>query len=128
MVEIDSTKARRDAIVKEYLNAQNSREKWDRRIKELAEEIVDELGVGGRHELDGTDGEGVRVQAPTRTFDDETARKALTADQYNRITEPQPPKASLEKATKEFPGHLVEQCKKSTNKPTVQPLKKRPRN
>lgn len=123
MAEIDSAATRLDKLVLEYLNAKNSLEKWEKRIEDLEETLIRELGVGGRHQI-GTDGEGVRIQAPVRMFKAEKAREALTEQQYASICELKPTSA---KATEMLPGVLVDQCKAAVGAPSVHPLKKRPR-
>lgn len=117
MVEIDSTKARRDQLVNDYLDAKANTEKYAIIIDQLAEQIIREIPVGERHEV--LPGVGVRVQAPAMTFDAEVAHQHLTPEQYASICEAKP---SAKLAAKMLPGVLVDQCKKPGTKPTVRQL------
>jgi hypothetical protein len=117
VVEIDSSKARRDHLVEEWLTAKEGADKHKRIADEAAEALIKELGIGGRHEL--LPGVGVKVQGPSMRFEDDLAREVLTPEQYASICEP---KASSTLAAKMLPGVLVDQCKKPGTKPSVRPL------
>lgn len=112
-----NTKARRDHLVNEYLDCRAAAEKYAIRIAELAEQIVRDLGTGGRHEI--MPGVGVRVQAPAMTFNADKAREVLTGDQYRSICRLHPDAKVAEQI---LPGALVDQCRVPGVKPSVRSL------
>lgn len=114
----DHLKARRDQLVTDYLNAKSAIDKHETIARQVAEQLIAELGIGGRHEV--TPGVGVRVQAPVRRFNPELAHAVLTPDQYSAICEPVP---TAKLAEAKLPGLLVDQCKVPDSRPTVQKLR-----
>lgn len=115
--QLNQLKARRDQLVNDYLDAKAAAEKYGTIITQLAEQIVKELGVGGRHEV--VSGVGVRVQAPSATFTAEKAREVLTAEQYQAISDLKP---SVKIAERVLPGALVDLCRVPGAKPQVKTL------
>jgi hypothetical protein len=115
--DIDSDKAKRDQLVNQWFDAKAAIEKHEKRAKEAAEALIEELGVGGRHET--LPGVGVRIQAPSRVFNVDRAREVLTADQFRMICELKP---SSPRAQKMLPGLLVDQCKVTGANSSVHPL------
>lgn len=114
MVEsIDSTKARLDQLVNDYLDAKAAAEKAADTIKQRGEQIIQALPVGGRHEV--VPGVGVRVQAPSMVFNADLARTVLTPEQYLTICESKPTATRF----KFLPGALVDQCRVPGTKPSV---------
>jgi hypothetical protein len=110
-------KARRDQLVGDWLDARAGAEKYATIAKQLAEQLIREVGVGHSHEL--LPGVGIRVQAPARTFNADRAHAVLTPDQYSAICEPVP---SVKLAELVLPGTLVDQCKVSGARPSVREL------
>jgi hypothetical protein len=116
-VGIDSRKARLDQLADQYLDAKAGIDKYGNILQQTGEQLVRELGIGGRHET--VPGVGVRVQAPSMMFSAAKAREVLTPDQYAAICEPVP---SLKLAAQLLPGALLDQCKVPGNKPSVRGL------
>jgi len=116
-VNIDSRKARLDQLVDRWLDAKSGLDKYGDILKQAQEQLIAELGVGGRHET--VPGVGVRVQAPAMTFSAAKAREILTPDQYRAICEPVP---SLKLAVQMLPGALLDACKIPGHNPSVRGL------
>lgn len=118
MTDIDSRKAKLDQLVDQWLDAKSGIDKYNDILKQVQDELVRELGPGGRHET--VPGVGVRVQAPAMTFNAEKARTVLTPDQYASICEPVP---NLKLAVDRLPGALLDLCKVPGTKPSVRGLR-----
>lgn len=106
-----------DGLVNDYLTHKEAIDKHTVMCEQLGAQIVDALGVGGRHEI--MPGVGVRVQAPAQRFDAKKAADILTAEQLASISEAKP---SATLAKKFLPGVLVEQLTSPAGKPTVRAL------
>lgn len=115
--DIDSQKARRDQLVNDWLDAKAAADKYKQMLEQLNEQLIRELGVGGRHEV--LPGVGVRVQAPAMKFNAAKAREELTEAQYLSICVPTP---SVALADLNLPGVLREKCKVPNAKPSVMSL------
>jgi hypothetical protein len=118
MTDIDSRTTKLDQLVDQWLDAKAGIDKYEDILRQAQEELVRELGVGGRHET--APGVGVRVQAPAMTFNADKARSVLTPDQYASICEPVP---SIKLAAQRLPGVLLDACKVPGTKPSVRGLK-----
>lgn len=106
-----------DGLVNDYLDAKAAIEKHQTIVDQLADQITQRLGVGGRHEV--VPGVGVRVQAPAARFDSKKALELLTDEQLRAISVSKPDSTM---ARKMLPGVLVEQLQVSTGKPSVRVL------
>lgn len=106
-----------DGLVYDYLDACEAIDKHTTVKEQLAAQIIDLLGVGGRREV--APGVGVRVQAPPQRFDPAKAKAVLTDEQYQSICEAKP---SSTLASKMLPGLLVDQCKTADGKSSLRRL------
>ena len=104
-------------LVEDYLDALSGIDKHETTRKQLAEQILQRLQPGQRFETQP--GIGVRVQQPTRRWNDERAKEILTDEQWKAIQFPRP---SAQIAKSVLPGALFELCKLPDDQPTLRSL------
>lgn len=110
-------------LVEDYLAVQGRIKEGGELLKTLGDQIIEQLGTGGRVEL--KPGVGVRVQGPSGTFNAEKAKKVLTAEQLAAISDTVTTTVTTisgDKAKALFPPPLFDLCKVYGTKPFVKGL------
>jgi hypothetical protein len=106
-----------DGLVNDYLDAQESLEKWKNRLDELKAEVIRSIGVGNTHSV--VPGVGVGVRLPSRRWNVDQARRVLLPEQLLVTLETAP---SLAMATANLPAPLVDLCRVPVGNPVVYKL------
>jgi hypothetical protein len=104
-------------LVNDYLDALSGIDKHTKTKEQLAEQILQRLQPGQRFETQP--GIGVRVQQPSRKWNEERARELLTDEQWKAIQFPRP---SSQIAHSVLTGALFEACKVPEGKPSLRTL------
>lgn len=115
----DSVTERKRWLADQYADALEMIAKGTRNRDDIASELLAACQPGERIETrPGADGkmQGVRIQAPSMTFNAALAKKILTPDQYASICEPKP---SAKLASDMLANVVVDMCRKPTANPTV---------
>lgn len=106
-----------DSLVNEFLDARAASEKWADIADELREQIVDQVGIGNKHEV--ARGAGIRVSPPVRRWSVDQARMVLLPDQWTLVHELTP---TLAAAQRNLPADLVDLCRVPVGKARVTKL------
>ena len=114
MTDPTTRKERLDAMVGDYIDCSRALDKYEERKREIADEIIRELGPGARHEI--APGVGVTVSRPPRRFDPDKARAILKPEQYASICIQVPDRRQAEAM---LPGALVDQLLVTGSRPVV---------
>lgn len=104
-------------LVEDYLDAASAIDKHQEIKDQLADQILQRLQPGQKFETQP--GVGVRVQLPSRRWNDQRAREMLTDEQWNAIQFARP---SQQIAKSVLPGALLDLCKVPDEKPTLRQL------
>jgi hypothetical protein len=106
-----------EQLIADYLERKEAKEKLERDISDISEQILSRMAEGESAEI--APGQGVRIQRPSRKFDPAVAQQILTGEQWAAILVPVP---NSQRAKDILPGALYEQCTRLSGQPTVRAI------